>query len=80
MKVCRGCGSNNTFEDRAVSYPLKMSGRIIIFENVPALVCRQCGEMLFRPETVKLMEELGQGERPPSRMERVPVYDFAEVA
>ena len=80
MKVCRSCGSRNTFENRTVSYPLKLDGRIIIFENVPALVCYQCGEMLLRPETVKLMEELGRGERPPSRIEQVPVYDLAEVA
>lgn len=80
MKVYRSCGSSDTFKERTVSYPLKLDGRLIIFENVPALVCHQCGEMLLRPETVKLMEELGRGERPPSRMEQVPVYDFAEVA
>jgi len=80
MKVCRSCGSRNTFKDRKVSYPFKLDGRIVIFENVPALVCHQCGETLLRPETVKLMEELGRGERPPSRIEQVPVYDLAEVA
>jgi YgiT-type zinc finger domain-containing protein len=80
MKVCRSCGSSDTYEERAVSYPLKLNGQIIIFENAPALVCRQCGEMIFRAATVKLMEDLGRGERPPSRMERIPVYDLAEVA
>ena len=79
MKVCRSCGSSNTFEERAVSYPLKLTGRIFLSENVPALVCHRCGEMLFQPETVRQMEVLGRGERPPTRMERVPFYDFAEV-
>lgn len=79
MDVCRSCGSSNTYEERTISYPLKMDGRIVIFENVPALVCRQCGEKLFRPETVERMDELGRGERPPSRIAQVPVYDLAEV-
>lgn len=80
MDVCRSCRSRDTYEERTVSQPLKFGGQIVIFENVPALVCRQCGETLLRPETVKLMEELGRGEQPPSRMDQVPVYDLADVA
>ncbi len=80
MEVCRSCRSPDTYEKRAVSQPLKFNGQIIIFENVPALVCRQCGETLLSAETVKRMEELGRGERPPSRMDKVPVYDMGQVA
>ncbi len=80
MEVCRSCRSPDTYEKRAVSQPLKFNGQVIIFENVPALVCRQCGETLFRAETVELMEELGRGERPPSRMDEVPVYDITQVS
>lgn len=80
MDKCRSCLCADTFEERTVSQPLKFNGQIVIFENVPALVCSQCGEVLLRPEIVRRMEELGRGERPPSRMDQVPVYDLAGVA
>ena len=80
MDKCRSCLSSNTYEERTVLHPLRLNGQVIIFENVPAFVCSQCGETLFHAKTVKLMEELGRGERPPSRMDQVPVFDFADVA
>ena len=80
MEKCRSCLATNSFEDKEISYPRKAGGRIVIFEHVPALVCSQCGETLFRAETLKLMEDLIAGERPPSRTETVPVYDLAQVA
>ena len=80
MEPCRSCLSKDTYEERVVSQPLKLNGQIVIFENVPALVCRQCGETLLRAETAKRMEELGRGEHPPTRLDQVPVYDLSEVA
>lgn len=80
MEMCRSCGSTNTFEDSTVSQSLNFGGQIVIFENVPARVCRQCGERLFAAEVVRRMEELGKGERPPSRLDNVPVYDVSQVA
>jgi len=80
MEKCRSCLAVDSIEDKEISYPRRVNGRVVIFEHVPALVCSQCGESLLRPETVKLMEELSRGERPPSRTEKVPVYDLAEVA
>lgn len=80
MNKCRSCLSTGTFEERTVTYPLKMKGRIVIFENVPALVCAQCHETLFTADIVKKMEALALTERPPSRTEQIPVYDLAEVA
>jgi len=80
MDKCRSCLSSDTFEERTITYPLKMKGRIVIFENVPALVCSQCNETLFEAETLKRMEKLALAERAPSRTEAIPVYDLAEVA
>ena len=80
MEVCRNCGSKSSYEKGRVSYPLKVKDRVVIYENVPAIVCRQCHETLFTAETVKLMETLRAPERTPSRIEEVAVYDLAEVA
>ena len=80
MDPCRSCLSKDTFEERKVAQPFKFNGQIVIFENVPALVCSQCGETLLSAETARRIDELGRGERPPSRLDQVPVYDLSEVA
>ena len=80
MELCRSCLSKGTHEERRVSQPFKFNGQIVIFENVPALVCGQCGETLLSGETAQRIDELGRGERPPSRMDEVPVYVLSEVA
>ena len=51
----------------------------MIFENVPASVCRQCGESLLSAATARLIDQLARGERPPTRTEEVLVYDFEKV-
>jgi YgiT-type zinc finger domain-containing protein len=79
MDKCRSCLSTNTYEERKISHPLKLKDRVVIFENVPASVCSQCGETLFQARTVERMEQLGRGKRAPNRVERVPVYDLAEA-
>ncbi len=77
---CRSCLGRDTYEDRLVSFPFQFRGRLILFENVPASVCSQCGEKLFSGDTADLMDKLARGETPPTRMTEVPVYDLAEVA
>ena len=79
-EVCRACLSSGTYEERLVSLPLTFSRRVVIFENVPAFICRQCGESELSAETAKLIDELGRGSDPPSRTADVPVYDFSDNA
>ena len=40
MKKCPLCGGE--LEQKTVTHPQEYQGRIIILENVPADVCRQC--------------------------------------
>lgn len=77
---CRGCLSEDTYEQKRIRHSLEFGGRTVIFENVPALVCTQCGETLFSAETAEVMQRAAAGGQPPSRTEQVPVYDLAEVA
>ena len=80
MENCRSCHGRDTYQERAIARPFQFNGQVVIFENVPARVCSQCGEILLSAEIAKRIDELGRGEQPPSRMDSVPVYDLSEVA
>ena len=73
--VCKG-----TLEERSITYVQEYKGRVIIIENVPAEVCRQCGEKLLRPEIAEQIQKLVWENPAPTRKAEVPVYDLAEVA
>jgi len=51
-------------------------GRFYIFQNVPALICQECGEYLLAAETVGKLDELSKSGLPTKKVE-TPVYDFA---
>ncbi len=77
MKKCPLCGGE--LEEQVISHPQEYKGKIIILENVPTKVCRQCGEVLIRPEVLERMQEVVWSRTSPNRTARVPVYDLAEV-
>ena len=77
MKTCPICGGR--LEAKRITHPQEHNGKVIILENVPAEVCRQCGEVLLRPDVLKRVQELVWSESKPERTALVPVYDLAEV-
>ncbi|GFP26473.1 hypothetical protein HKBW3S25_01967 [Candidatus Hakubella thermalkaliphila] len=46
---------------------------------MPAEVCRQCGEVLLRPDILERVQEVVWSEVAPKRSASVPVYDLAQV-
>ena len=78
MKKCPLCGGE--LQAKMVTHPQEYEGRIIILENVPAEVCRQCGEVLIRPDVLEKMQQVVWSEATPRRTACIPVYDLAEVA
>ena len=78
MKQCPLCGGE--LEGRAVTYPQEYKGRIVLLENVPAEVCRQCGEVLVQPDVLERVQKIVWSEAAPKRMTSIPVYDLAEVS
>ena len=77
MRRCPLCSGE--MEETTVTHPQEYKGRIIILENVPAEVCRQCGEVLLHPDVLERAQELVWSETVPKRTASVPVYDLAEV-
>ena len=50
----RECGGQ--YEDRTIVHAVTHRGRITVIDGVPAEVCRVCGDVLLRPETVRRIE------------------------
>ncbi|MBZ0301586.1 MAG: YgiT-type zinc finger protein [Anaerolineae bacterium] len=71
--VCRTCGG--PLEAQRVTRLQQYAGHWYLIENVPALVCRQCGEQYFTPDAHDLVVDLVSGGGEPVRTEMVAVYD-----
>ena len=63
------------YEDRTIVHTVTHRGRITVIDGVPAEVCRVCGDVLLRPETVRRIEDILATSEEPART--APVYQFA---
>ena len=72
-QTCMYCGGR--LEAKMVTRVQEYEGRWVLIENVPALVCSQCGETFFSPEAHDLVVKLIAGDSQPVRVEPVNVYD-----
>lgn len=75
---CSFCGG--PVEERLVNVDYRTKTGLVIIENVPAGVCRQCGEQYYTAQAAKAMERLAAAEAPVSRTVAVPVREFSESA
>lgn len=48
---------NGTTEHGYITFTLDRNGSIIVFKNVPALICRNCGDFYLMEETTGLLLE-----------------------
>ena len=53
---CTYCGGEVV--EKKIDYDYRRNNRLMVVSNVPAGVCRQCGEKYFRPEVLKKMDEI----------------------
>jgi len=74
---CRYC--DGTLEAQKVSRLQRYNDEWVILENVPALVCSQCGEIYYTPQTHDhILDTLESSE--PTRMTEVSVFDVGDSA
>ncbi len=55
MSVCHEC-RGTAFENKKVRLVFDKNDRIRVVEGVPAMVCKQCGERYFSPETTEKID------------------------
>ena len=78
MKTCPFCKSY--VENRKISHVHKWGDEYYLFENVQAEVCRQCGEVFFSPETLKLMDEYVKSNKKSEKSICIPVIKMPDMA
>ena len=74
--TCTVCGGS--LEQKTITHQQPWGEELYEFENVPAMVCRQCGEVWLEAEIGQLMERIIQEQPKPSRYHQVPVFSLAE--
>jgi YgiT-type zinc finger domain-containing protein len=77
MMSCSFC--DGELEERNVQYEYRWEGKLFVFEDVPARVCRQCGEKYFDATVVKAMERAVLNQVEPKRILQVPVFSYPDV-
>ena len=78
FNICLFCKGN--VEERFVRHIHERDDTMVLIENVPALVCTQCGERFYSPEVVEKIQQTAWLELEPKRTVAAEVHDFAEVA
>ena len=71
-QACRFCGGAVT-EQRVTVYYRWGDEFLVVIRDVPAGVCRVCGEQYFKAEIVKAMEKVAQREDGDKEFLRIPV-------
>jgi YgiT-type zinc finger domain-containing protein len=76
--TCTFCGGE--VDERLIDYDYRRKGHLLVFRNVPAGVCCQCGEKYFQPDVLKKMDQsfhdIVDRHQQPDQMLDVPAVNF----
>ncbi len=78
--TCTGCGGVNVHSAEVRSAFFE-GERLVVIEDIPALVCASCGEHFYDDATIVMLDLLRGEGFPPERARselRVPVFSFGE--
>lgn len=59
-----------------IRYHVEIDGKLIVVDNVPALVCDHCGEVSLEPQVAASVQRTIWEGKPPARAIETPVYEF----
>lgn len=76
-KKCAECGGR--LVEETITHTESWSGQLYRFEDVPALVCVQCGAVYFTAEVSKVMTEIICKHSKPKKYQKVPVFSLASA-
>jgi YgiT-type zinc finger domain-containing protein len=71
---CFYCGG--VVEGKLLPREIRWGGQLFIIENVPMGVCTQCGEKVIKPKVAKVIDQIVEEEREPTKTIEVPVYQY----
>ena len=74
MKRCYFC--KGEIVEREISHVHCWGEKMILFRNAPAEVCKQCGEIYFRPEVLEAFDKAVEHLDQIKQMIQIPVVPF----
>ena len=77
MKRCYFCKGELT--KKRVTHMHSWADKLILFEQTPAEVCKQCGEVYLRPDVVKAFDKATEHLEKIKQTIEVPVVPFSEL-
>jgi YgiT-type zinc finger domain-containing protein len=80
--ACTSCGSPDV-QERRVRSAFWQDDRLVVVEDIPALVCGACGEHSYADNTVVALDLMRGGGFPADQARgelRVPVFSFLDRA
>ena len=75
-ELCAVCGG--ALRNTAITHEERRGEQLYLFHNVPAQVCRDCGEIWIEESVLQEIDRLIEQGKPTRKVE-TPVYDLAGV-
>ncbi len=72
---CVFCGG--ALEDKKVTFCYAESNKYLFVEDVPAEVCKLCGEKTYSPDVTDKLLKFAKERNKPEKTIEVPVYEFS---
>ena len=69
----RGRGERS---DQRIRYSLSLDDKLLVVENVPAIVCDRRGEITLSPAVTERLQQTAWESRRPARVVETEVYEF----
>lgn len=79
MFKCHVCGSSEA-NHQLITEVFKIRDRFYLVENIPALVCQNCGEEIFSRETTENIRQMLHSHTEPNRSIDVDVFAYQAEA
>lgn len=77
-ETCEYC--NGELRPKTVTVHYRHKGKLVLIENVPARVCRRCGERYYDASTIEKMETIARRKSTVEKTVLVPIRDFTKTA
>ncbi len=74
MFQCLNCGSNE-YKEEKVKKVFEIDNEIVVIENLPAKICKRCGEESFTRETLVHIQSIAYGT--PKSYVKAKSYEYA---
>lgn len=75
MTRCYFC--KGTIQPKKIRHVHQWGEQVYIFDDVPADVCTQCGEVYFAPDVLDMMDRIAMNRTKPQHTIAVPVFSLA---